>query len=43
MAEKFNQDENARKILDYLIGRYPDHALAGEIRGYLNVLERMSG
>ncbi len=39
MAEKLNQDDNARKLLRYLLKQYPQHALAGEIQAYLAVLD----
>lgn len=39
MAEKLNQDDNARKLLRYLLKQYSQHALAGEIQAYLAVLD----
>ncbi len=43
MSERLNQDENARKLLRYLLGQYPQHELVGEIRNYLAVLEKVPG
>jgi len=43
MSEKLNQDDNAKKLLSYLVEKYPDHDLGAEIRGYLDVLQKVSG
>ncbi|MEJ2508631.1 MAG: hypothetical protein P8009_03965 [Gammaproteobacteria bacterium] len=42
MSEKLNQDDNAKKLLSYLLEKYPDHPLGPEIRAYLDVLQKVS-
>lgn len=40
-SERLGQDEPARRRLQALLGRYPDHALAGEARTLLAALDRV--
>ena len=40
-SERLGQDEPARQRLQALLGRHPDHALAGEARTLLAALERV--
>ncbi|MBY4597314.1 hypothetical protein K3217_17510 [bacterium BD-1] len=40
-SERLGQDEPARQRLQAVLGRHPDHALAGEMRTLLAALERV--
>lgn len=42
VSEQFRQNDLARKILEGMLQRFPDHSLAGEAAHYLEVLRRMA-
>ncbi|HWU84695.1 MAG TPA: hypothetical protein VN028_05125, partial [Rhodocyclaceae bacterium] len=42
VSEQFRQNDMASRILESMLARFPDHALAGEARHYLEVLQRMA-
>jgi hypothetical protein len=43
LSEHARQHGKAAQLLRAVLARYPDHAIAGEARTYLTVLERMPG
>lgn len=43
MCDKYNQDAQAMRILDYLLEHYPEHGLIPEIRAYRKTIEAVSG
>ncbi len=42
LSEKFNQDERARQVLDFIEQRYPDYPHLDEVRAYRQVIEQVA-
>ncbi len=42
LSEKFNQDDRARQVLDFIESRYPDSPVLGEVRTYRRVIEQVT-
>ncbi len=42
LSEKFNQDDRARQVLDFIETRYPDTPLLDEVRQYRRVIEQVA-
>ncbi len=43
LSEKFNQDDRARQVLDFIESRYPDYPHLDEVRAYRRVIEQVAG
>ena len=43
LSEKFNQDDRARQVLDFIEQRYPDYPHLDEVRAYRQVIEQVAG
>ena len=39
---KFNDDERAQKILEFVIKNYPSHPLTPEVEEYLKIIKNLS-
>ena len=39
MAEKFNDDERAIQVLEFIIKNYPSHPLLSEVEEYLKIIK----
>ncbi len=42
LCEHKGEDRQAKKVLDGLLAKYPEHALAGEIRTYRDLVEKLN-
>jgi len=42
MAERFNQEDKARTLLQQLKARYPDHAISEDVDSYLEFLNKLA-
>lgn len=42
MCEHFGEDVKAKKILNFLLNKYPDHILSQKIKDYLQMVENLS-
>jgi len=42
LAERMGRDAEARKLLDYLLGAFPEHPMREEIAGYRGFLDRLA-
>jgi tetratricopeptide (TPR) repeat protein len=41
LSDKFNQDDKAEQILNFILNQYPDNAVAGDARQYLEVVKNL--
>jgi len=42
LCEKFNEDERARQVLDFVLQNYPAHPMADAVRDYRKIVEEVS-